>query len=105
MQRIYIFVYLFFLLSFIYIQDTKGFMIQSKLSINNSKKFQQSHILAETLLFSKKNTNTKSDNQVNTKSDNQVSSDNKGTEPKYIVALVVFLLACLYDKIIYHGGF
>lgn len=28
-----------------------------------------------------------------------------GIEPKYIVALVVFLLACVYDKMVMHGGF
>lgn len=26
-------------------------------------------------------------------------------EPKYIVALVVFLLACVFDKVTMHGGF
>jgi hypothetical protein len=29
----------------------------------------------------------------------------EGIEPKYIVALVVFLLACVYDKMVMHGGF
>jgi hypothetical protein len=29
----------------------------------------------------------------------------EGVEPKYIAALVVFLLAALYDKMVMHGGF
>lgn len=33
------------------------------------------------------------------------SSEKEGVEPKYIIALVVFLLACVYDKIVMHGGF
>jgi hypothetical protein len=35
------------------------------------------------------------------------ASNNKedGVEPKYVIALVVFLLACVYDKMVMHGGF
>lgn len=29
----------------------------------------------------------------------------EGVEPKYLIALVVFLLACVYDKMVMHGGF
>lgn len=37
--------------------------------------------------------------------DSQNQKQDKGVEPKYIVALLVFLGACIYDKIVMHGGF
>ena len=32
-------------------------------------------------------------------------TSNDGIEPKYIIALVVFLMACVVDKLTMHGGF
>ena len=36
---------------------------------------------------------------------NTSESAKDGIEPKYIVALLVFIGACIYDKIVMHGGF
>ena len=36
---------------------------------------------------------------------NESSSSKDGIEPKYLVALVVFLIACVIDKVTMHGGF
>eukprot|EP01041_Mallomonas_annulata_P004634 gene4634-9198_t len=42
-----------------------------------------------------------------TKQSDQKDSEGKvdGLEPKYFVALLVFFAACVYDKMVMHGGF
>jgi len=46
-----------------------------------------------------------SNRSVQPSNNNSNKPSSSGLEPKYVVALVVFLLACVYDKIVMHGGF
>ena len=33
------------------------------------------------------------------------SSNPSGPEPKYVIAALVFIAACIFDKMVMHGGF
>jgi hypothetical protein len=42
--------------------------------------------------------------QSSTTPSSEPTDEQKGPERKYVIAFLVFLLACLYDKQVMHGG-